>query len=1081
MSSINRTVHFESDFMNALQPVGEMQCQGLAIVINKYSSQTGVICSSGFTHTDADILCREAGFEEGAESYFFDNRFKSNTSEKLSYVFGQPSCLGLEASIYDCPGMTKTHACHSTDSPVSVVCKPCSIHPSSPPSPVCENGGLPTGGGRCNCPSGFAGVRCEQRQCATACHNGGECTEIGTCSCQEGYFGRDCTEVRPNLVIDGPAKFVLNRDPRSPFLLSPAETHHTSEYICSGVPYKKKHDGNSAFPYILPVDTPLEGHHSADTENEAAHICSSLFDSHNISYLIEWELAEIPGFFNMIDVNDTISNTMDYYGCDFTLTDVCIVPLPHLFCGPCVDVHKLEVGDYIAQPMLHTNVSASACNYHGQKTSDSSCSCDSGWQGSDCSFPVMAVDCPTGSSPLFPPNLCRCYMGTVIRAGEDQCLDFTLPLRFSLPALAEVLHPANTEVTTFLLGVPEVYNPYTVEVAAVAKTLNTAALCLSMGLEPVDLLLSFDGELRSTQRELESYLKQARYNQKATDLFQTDFEYYSTPTTHSLQNVMCANFSADEGLIGEGRAICSGRGKVVIPTPPVTSSSGALVLSCACDTHFLGATCEYADDPTTVWQTNLANASNALVQTVVSPIPTKWDRRGGQLIWQSRPSSSSSVNVCSPSLLNYYFLGRVSYAYSPRWKESMQSSFMALSEANELFSDVYYSACADQGLDLLSVQLELADPALFSASTNVYDCSASSTSLAEDCVISHSTEVTLLASVQCSCGDNYVSTLPLPRSTCVGSSTNSSDICSDHGLCVLDEAKKTGVCECRKGWTGAYCDTCGERWKGYLCDTCAMGWTGPECDKCALGWTGAQCNTCALGWTGSRCDACALGWTGTRCDICAPGHSGSTCAQSAAVVAVITGSACAQDLRTTSSYLSFSQSSPLFSTRYMNTRVRKLEQVSYSSSSGSPRLRIEYDFERSDLTLYSIFDQARRYGLRVKMTARVYNTWGTLTETTTKWVNWRFSNGMGYPPSYSYYSYYYQYLSADSGVWGFHTNSYYNVDGNYYWGCLSNVRWSGYNSYGIENCESYDRYTCSTLYLGSSTTSHYRSVIYIAE
>jgi len=191
------------------------------------------------------------------------------------------------------------------------------------------------------------------------------------------------------------------------------------------------------------------------------------------------------------------------------------------------------------------------------------------------------------------------------------------------------------------------------------------------------------------------------------------------------------------------------------------------------------------------------------------------------------------------------------------------------------------------------------------------------------------------------------------------------------------------------------------------------------------------------------------------------------------IVAILSGSACAESLALTSSSLSFS-SSPYFSTTVMNTKVRKLEQLSYSTSFSTVALRIVYDFQRSDRSLYSHFYYASRYGISVYMTATVYNSAGNAIDTTSTTVNWRFSNGMGGPPSYLASG---GSFSADDGIWGFYNSLSATVDGNSLSSyCLQHN--SGYKRYGVENCNGGDS-ECSVLYLGSSTSTHKRSVVYV--
>lgn len=56
----------------------------------------------------------------------------------------------------------------------------------------CKNGGKCNELGRCDCKSGYYGLRCESAVCFPQCMNNGTCVNPGKCSCKQGFDGGRC-------------------------------------------------------------------------------------------------------------------------------------------------------------------------------------------------------------------------------------------------------------------------------------------------------------------------------------------------------------------------------------------------------------------------------------------------------------------------------------------------------------------------------------------------------------------------------------------------------------------------------------------------------------------------------------------------------------------------------------------------------------------------------------------------------------------------------------------------------------------------------------------------------------------------
>jgi len=104
--------------------------------------------------------------------------------------------------------------------------------------------------------------------------------------------------------------------------------------------------------------------------------------------------------------------------------------------------------------------------------------------------------------------------------------------------------------------------------------------------------------------------------------------------------------------------------------------------------------------------------------------------------------------------------------------------------------------------------------------------------------------------------------------TC-GCDYSGGDSCIPLGNCYIDRDDGRARCQCKEGYTGAYCRECSE---GFI------GW--PTCERCKNGgvWDAER----------SRCD-CPTGFTGDFCKECSFGHSGPECTANAVIPLLVIG------------------------------------------------------------------------------------------------------------------------------------------------------------------------------------------------
>eukprot|EP01063_Lacrimia_lanifica_P024273 TRINITY_DN3220_c0_g7_i1.p1 TRINITY_DN3220_c0_g7~~TRINITY_DN3220_c0_g7_i1.p1 ORF type:complete len:2491 (+),score=389.07 TRINITY_DN3220_c0_g7_i1:59-7531(+) len=100
------------------------------------------------------------------------------------------------------------------------------------------------------------------------------------------------------------------------------------------------------------------------------------------------------------------------------------------------------------------------------------------------------------------------------------------------------------------------------------------------------------------------------------------------------------------------------------------------------------------------------------------------------------------------------------------------------------------------------------------------------------------------------------------------------DDCNGRATAVTDEGRLTCECTCVAGWAGKSCDQCEDGYEAPLCDRCVAGYVGPPCVECTVddhcngnadfvtdngGRSGCKC-TCKRGFTGASCDTCDEGY-----------------------------------------------------------------------------------------------------------------------------------------------------------------------------------------------------------------------------
>lgn len=149
--------------------------------------------------------------------------------------------------------------------------------------------------------------------------------------------------------------------------------------------------------------------------------------------------------------------------------------------------------------------------------------------------------------------------------------------------------------------------------------------------------------------------------------------------------------------------------------------------------------------------------------------------------------------------------------------------------------------------------------------------------------------------------------------------------CSNHGVCVKDDASPIPRCLCNQGFDGPDCSklvcpgspmcsdrgnctlinevpkcVCNHGFAGSSCERCQTRFTGSECERCVtnyIGWQGSCHVYCVHGnasvpngdicscyndninghWNGSTCEQCMSGWALPDCKACDGSHVGDQC------------------------------------------------------------------------------------------------------------------------------------------------------------------------------------------------------------
>ena len=145
-----------------------------------------------FRMSEGKIFCKTLGYP----SYQSDEGVSSNTI--VGIKIANLDCMGSETKLTDCSFTETTNECMVA---IGLVCGPCSSNSMCVPNGVCVmNGtcvcreGCDNGGycfvGRCICPEGLGGPMCDE--CDPPCQNGGLCSASGDCQCIKPFDGPVC-------------------------------------------------------------------------------------------------------------------------------------------------------------------------------------------------------------------------------------------------------------------------------------------------------------------------------------------------------------------------------------------------------------------------------------------------------------------------------------------------------------------------------------------------------------------------------------------------------------------------------------------------------------------------------------------------------------------------------------------------------------------------------------------------------------------------------------------------------------------------------------------------------------------------
>lgn len=146
-----------------------------------------------FRMREGKIFCKSLGYP----SYQSDGGVSSNTIGGQAKITNL-DCKGNETKLTDCSFTETTNECMVAIGLVCVSCSSnsvcgqngqCTQNGTCVCREACENGGY-CFAGRCICPEGFGGPICNE--CDPPCQNGGVCSSDGQCQCINPFDGPEC-------------------------------------------------------------------------------------------------------------------------------------------------------------------------------------------------------------------------------------------------------------------------------------------------------------------------------------------------------------------------------------------------------------------------------------------------------------------------------------------------------------------------------------------------------------------------------------------------------------------------------------------------------------------------------------------------------------------------------------------------------------------------------------------------------------------------------------------------------------------------------------------------------------------------
>mmetsp|Transcript_17429 Transcript_17429/g.43450 ORF Transcript_17429/g.43450 Transcript_17429/m.43450 type:complete len:1334 (-) Transcript_17429:378-4379(-) len=645
---LDSPIRISTSVMSSVQPAEiDMPCQGMVEVQNPTTLQYGGMCSSGITMDTANVICREAGFEEGAETVIFDDRFfpvESNaffsndqaSKQPFSYASANaPTCNGTELKLSDCTNYAAllNEECSSHTQVVSVVCKPCFLYSSS--GEACENGGKRTGPDTCSCLPLYTGNRCTIPQCPQGCSGQGTCVEGGKCSCNEGFFGLDCSlAVATQAPLSIGNEFNLTTDTTSPFYLSPpSDALSESKYpICQGIPFRRTSSGD--FP-VLPLDPSIV--------STLRPICASIFGD--------------------IDEGSYIRYVQGTHGGSVTVTTAdggsiravpSTTPLPLLACGPCSFIEDTTsplhdgLGNTTHSETAPSSVPlaieglSSRCSFHGTYLGEGACTCHEDWKGSTCNMPKMTEVCPAGSAPIFP-DVCVCAGGLAVVVGSNKgkgtyiesCsdVDNIISLR-----VYEYLPKYEVAGEYLYFGVVETINPFTNE-RVVVKNMQEGESWLA--IDSIDMSRMLPTEFQSVN--VSGVVVLQALNVKWSVNYHTEGSFSTAGSDEiAFLQLRASSVHTSGDTTNALTHMCTLRGAI-----KRDDTDGSF--SCTCLPGFKGTQCQ--EQMTQLeYATSLVSVNTNPVPSI--SIPSEWrdDTRGGTLLF-------SNDDPCHRGPVKYSWLG----------------------------------------------------------------------------------------------------------------------------------------------------------------------------------------------------------------------------------------------------------------------------------------------------------------------------------------------------------------------------------------------------------------------------------------